>query len=537
MRPQTPPTQEEHALHHSFKPSKLLILSSCFCAFISSSQARADDIPPDPPLADPVYSEQKLTVGKPSALEFWVASPRRHQGYPWNIIRMWFPEAAGIDGPDGDQIWRMNILTDPARWEQTPNGLQARCDIPGGGRFIRTVRQDGAVLHLVQTFQNQSGAEWKNVNAGSCLQLSAAPDYEDNVGDRTYWVLEGQLTPTARMAITDPGMRTSRAVGQLIDLKDGTKKKLSEGVVFVVSRDGRYVLGYSWQPATGLFYNRAGIVACNHVQPATVDIPAAEAKSARGIVFIHEGTLEEAYQRYLRWKTDPPPIEDALPPLDASFFKHCAFVCVDIQPGQRSTATMESLPKAWRDAGMKPEDLNAATDYKFDVAYPNARKVADACRDLKLPMIFVHWGHRLPDAMDLEPSIRQFNVATFGPDPSKWPNHISSPGARPADFLGVREGEYVIAKTDHDAFASSNIDYILRNLGVRNLVFIGGHTDACLGKTSIAAKERGYRTLCVKDATFSGLMSLWRSGLLNSRYDYIVTTEEFLKLVESVKER
>jgi isochorismate hydrolase len=136
--------------------------------------------------------------------------------------------------------------------------------------------------------------------------------------------------------------------------------------------------------------------------------------------------------------------------------------------------------------------------------------------------------------MDLEPSIRQFNVATFGPDASKWPNHISSPEARPAAFLGVREGEYVLAKTHHDAFASSSLGYVLENLGVKNIVFIGGHTDACLGKTSIAAKERGYRTLCVEDATFAGLMSLWRSGLLNSRYDYIVTTEEFLSLVQSV---
>jgi nicotinamidase-related amidase len=137
--------------------------------------------------------------------------------------------------------------------------------------------------------------------------------------------------------------------------------------------------------------------------------------------------------------------------------------------------------------------------------------------------------------MDLEPSIRQFNVGTFGTDTTVWPNHISSPEAKPAEFLGVREGEYVLAKTHHDAFVSSNLGYVLENLGVKHIVFIGGHTDACLGKTSIAAKERGYRTLCVEDATFSGLRSLWRSGLLNSRYDYIVTTEEFCRLVESAR--
>lgn len=513
----------------------LLILAASVLALAPT--ASGQQVPPDPPLAEPVYLPQALTLAGPSALEFWVASPQRHEKYPWNIIRMWFPEAAGIDGPDGTPIWRLHMSADPARWEQIGDMLRAVCEIPGGGggTFTRTARQDGAAIHLTQTFRNHSGGDWKNVNAGSCLQLSAAPDYEDGVGDRTYWVLDGELTPTVRVAITDPGMRGKCGIGQKVEMKDGTQKKLTEGVVFVVSRDGRYVLGYSWQPATGLFYNRAGIVACNHVQPAMFDLAAAEGRTVHGIVFVHEGTLNEAYQRYLNWKSAPPPEVEPAPPLDASFFEHCAFVCIDIQPDRRTTATLESMPKAWRDAGMRPEDLNAATAYKFDVAYPNARKVADACRSIGLPMIFVHWGHRLPDAMDLEPSIRQFNVATFGPDTSKWPNHVSSSGARPAEFLGVREGEYVIAKTHHDAFVSSNIDYVLRNLGVKNIVFIGGHTDACLGKTSITAKERGYRTLCVKDAAFSGLMSLYESGLRNSRYDYIIDTKAFLELMASAQ--
>ncbi len=516
-----------------YRVTGLLLVVICVGGCASGQSSLRNKVPPDPPLAEPIYVKQSLSVAKPGALEFWVASPVRNQKYPWNIIRMWFPEAGGIDGPDGKAIWRMNMSNDPGRWEKTPAGLRAQCDIPGGGRFIRTVRQDGATLHLTQTFQNQSGNVWKNAKAGSCLQLSAATDYEDNHGERTYWVLDGRLTPTIQTAITDRGMRGSANVGQAVKMKDGTTRALSEGAVFVVSSDGRYVLGYSWQPAAGLFYNRAGIVACNHVQPADFDIPAAEARSARGILFVHEGTLQEAYQRFLAWKANPPAVEDPVAPLDASFLKDCAFVCVDIQPGGRTTATLESLPKSWREAGMKPEELNAATAHKFDVAYPNARKVADACRRIGLPMIFVHWGHRLADGMDLEPEIRKFNVSTFGPDPAKWPNHVSHPNARPAEFLGVREGEYVLAKTDHDAFVSSNIDFVLRNLGVKNIVFIGGHTDACLGKTSIAAKERGYRTLCVEDATFAGLMPLWRSGLLNSRYDYIVTTEEFLKLAGS----
>ena len=54
-----------------------------------------------------------------------------------------------------------------------------------------------------------------------------------------------------------------------------------------------------------------------------------------------------------------------------------------------------------------------------------------------------------------------------------------------------------------DAFRSSNIGFLLTNLNVRNIVLIGGHTEAFLGKTALTAQQRGFHTLCVVDATFN----------------------------------
>jgi len=110
------------------------------------------------------------------------------------------------------------------------------------------------------------------------------------------------ITPTYATAITDPGNRGSRAVGEKIPMKDGSEKTLTEGVAFVAGKDGKYVLGYSWQPAHILFYNRAGIVACVHVQPPNQKVLPGRTNTNKGIIFIHEGSLEEAYQRYLKWK-------------------------------------------------------------------------------------------------------------------------------------------------------------------------------------------------------------------------------------------
>ncbi len=258
-------------------------------------------IPPDVPLAPAVYGEQALNLSRPAAIEFWAQAPTHH-GYPWNIIRMWFPEAGHVNGADGKEIWNIHASRDPATWEYVEGGLRAECDIPAGGKFIRTVERNGPTLHLTMTFQNDSQNDWSHAEGGSCLQMSAAFDYEDNTGERTYWVIDGKLTPTFHTALTDAGMRGHCGVGEAIPMKDGSKKTVNEGAAFIVSKDGKYVLGYSWQPALGMFYNRAGIVACVHVQPQPLTVPAGESRSVKGIVFIHDGSLEDAYKKFLSWK-------------------------------------------------------------------------------------------------------------------------------------------------------------------------------------------------------------------------------------------
>jgi len=219
---------------------------------------------------------------------------------------------------------------------------------------------------------------------------------------------------------------------------------------------------------------------------------------------------------------------------DESFFENCAFVCVDIQEGSREYMT--KLPKLWEEMGFTLEDCNAATDYLFDVAKPNARKVADACRDMGMPMIFVHWGHLFDDGMDLDPEVRKQFLDDADGKPQTWPHHISSPTSRPAESLGVRDGEYVIPKAGQDAFASSNIGFVLRNLDVKNIVFVGGHTGACLGKTAKHARELGYKTLCVEDATFDARESARTANIEAYGYDYVVTTDEFLALVSLIRQ-
>ena len=214
---------------------------------------------------------------------------------------------------------------------------------------------------------------------------------------------------------------------------------------------------------------------------------------------------------------------------DASFFEHCAFVSVDIQEGTRPIPlTEDQVPSAWKRMGFTAGDVNAANNFAWDVALPNAVTVADACRKRGLPIILIHWGYSFEDGMDLDPDIRKAMLEEHGADYAKWSGYEGQPGSQVAKALG--KGDYVLAKTAQDAFRSSNIDFVLRNLGIKHIVFVGGHTGACLGKTAKSAKRLGYTTLCVKDATNNARESSREKDIQETGYDYVLTTAAFLEL-------
>lgn len=182
-------------------------------------------------------------------------------------------------------------------------------------------------------------------------------------------------------------------------------------------------------------------------------------------------------------------VETGIP---AGFFDNCALLVVDIQEGERPTPlTDEELPPPWRAMGFTAADVNAANAFAWEVCLPNAVRVVEACRGAGIPCIFSHWGFECDDGMDLAPKIYRTMRDYHGADPGKWPGHPSDSGARPAEAFQVGPGDYVVAKTGQDAFSSSNLRFVLQNLGVERLIFVGGHTEACLGKSARSAKWLG----------------------------------------------
>ena len=72
-----------------------------------------------------------------------------------------------------------------------------------------------------------------------------------------------------------------------------------------------------------------------------------------------------------------------------------------------------------------------------------------------------------------------------------------------SDILRPQPGDFLVKKTMYDAFFETNMDTVLRNLGIRNLVCVGFAADICLLNTVIGAMYRNYRVVVLRDCTLA----------------------------------
>jgi nicotinamidase-related amidase len=75
-------------------------------------------------------------------------------------------------------------------------------------------------------------------------------------------------------------------------------------------------------------------------------------------------------------------------------------------------------------------------------------------------------------------------------------------GAAIIDELAPRTGDIVIeGKRGLDCFASTNLDFVLRQRGITDVAIAGFLTNCCVESTMRSAYERGYRVVTLVDCT------------------------------------
>ncbi|MGO9449592.1 MAG: isochorismatase family cysteine hydrolase [Candidatus Binataceae bacterium] len=195
---------------------------------------------------------------------------------------------------------------------------------------------------------------------------------------------------------------------------------------------------------------------------------------------------------------------------------HTALLIVDVQ---NYNCSREGGEYAHLDPAEKEERYSYFFRTLRESAQPNMIALQRACRRARIEVAYTVIESLTEDGRDrsLDYKISGFNVPKGSPD------------AKMVDELAPQTDEMVFRKTSSSVFISTNIDYVLRNLGTRYLIIAGCLTDQCVDSAVRDACDLGYLVTVPTDAcvTLSAERHEW--SLRNNRgYCRQLTTAKLL---------
>jgi len=118
-------------------------------------------------------------------------------------------------------------------------------------------------------------------------------------------------------------------------------------------------------------------------------------------------------------------------------------------------------------------------------------------------------------------------------------NLHAPPGSKEAQFLpevAPQGDEIVISKTASGVFNSTNLEYILRNLGITGLFIVGVYSNECVSTAIRDACDLGFYVTLIEDGCATVTPELQHATLttMKDRYARVLTTDEALKEIKEV---
>ncbi|WP_342725808.1 cysteine hydrolase family protein [Bradyrhizobium sp. B097] len=172
------------------------------------------------------------------------------------------------------------------------------------------------------------------------------------------------------------------------------------------------------------------------------------------------------------------------------------------------------------------------------------RRLLPVLRDCRLPVIWVNWGNR-PDRLNLSPALLHVykpSGAGVGlgdalPRSGAKVLERGSWSAAVVEELAVGSSDIEVAKYRMSGFQDTELDSILRNLGVTTLMFAGVNADQCVLCTLQDANFRGYDCLLLQDCTATTSPDYCLAATLyNVRqcFGFVVKSDEVLSELSQV---
>jgi ureidoacrylate peracid hydrolase len=169
---------------------------------------------------------------------------------------------------------------------------------------------------------------------------------------------------------------------------------------------------------------------------------------------------------------------------------HAALLIIDVQNHCIATGNSEYFDRSLR-----------------EVVLPNIRRLQTACRTGGIEVMYSVIENMTRDGRD-----RSLDYKISGIDVVR-----GSWEACVLDDIAPADDEMIFRKTSSSVFISTNIDYVLRNLGVRSLIVAGLLTDQCVESAVRDACDLGYLVTLVSDACATASAERHEQSLLGIR--------------------
>ena len=150
---------------------------------------------------------------------------------------------------------------------------------------------------------------------------------------------------------------------------------------------------------------------------------------------------------------------------------------------------------------------------------PNIRRLLDFAHERGIPVIYVCDAHSPED-----------------PELKLWGEHAmaGSEGAQVVPELKLTKKDSVLEKHTYDIFFNTDMDEMLRGMGVKRLVLTGVVTEICVQNSAAGAFLRGYEIVVPEDCVASPDESAHRASLEYMKRVYGVNVTNSNELIKSV---
>ena len=150
---------------------------------------------------------------------------------------------------------------------------------------------------------------------------------------------------------------------------------------------------------------------------------------------------------------------------------------------------------------------------------PATARLLQGARKAGVPVVFSNDAH-------LKGIDREFEV---------WGEHAvaGTKGAEVIPELALCDKDYVVPKRRYSGFFHTDLDLLLRELGVDTVIMTGLHAHMCVRHTSADAFQLGYKVVVATDATDSFTEEDYKNGIKYLKEVYgaeLYTVDELLEI-------